>query len=101
MFEFKDFVATNDKRDGQNRFTVTGKVWVPTPAYVPLLKKPHMRHKGGWELLHLEVQNKEGMPLQVVTEQTVTFEQDTCSPYDKLEIAHAEGSFFVAITCTE
>ncbi|MNO73440.1 hypothetical protein D3C76_644060 [compost metagenome] len=96
-----NFVAVNDKRPGQESFKVFGTVNVGHPGIEPLLVEPSIRHKGGWEVLNLELRDNGGIHLQVVTRKTVHFERAGGSAWQAVEINHPGGKSTIKIVTVE
>ncbi|HEK1690680.1 hypothetical protein PpSQ1_09200 [Pseudomonas putida] len=78
-------------------FEVQGTITVSHPGIEPVLVEPKIRHKGGWEVLQLKLEDKGGMNLQVLTKKQVVFSREGGSSWKRLEIVHAEGSQMVEI----
>ncbi|WP_085621476.1 MULTISPECIES: hypothetical protein [unclassified Pseudomonas] len=87
-----NLVAINDIANGEQVFRVHGTVTVGCPAIEPVLVEPKGRHKGGWEVLELQLQDSDAITPQVVTEKTVVFERAGGTGWNTVEIIHAGGS---------
>ena len=85
------FVAFNDTRPGHESFTVFGRVTVPHPGVVPVLFRPDLRHRGGWEVLQLKFEQLEGVHPQVVTEKLVHFSEPRINNWSRVEISSDNG----------
>lgn len=68
MATIANLVAINDIANGEQVFRVHGTVMVGCPAIEPVLVEPKVRHKGGWEVLELQLQDSGAITPQVVTE---------------------------------
>ncbi|MBK4988629.1 hypothetical protein [Pseudomonas sp. S36] len=97
MAKCTDFVAYNQTAAGEQTFRVHGTVTVPSPAFEPVLVEPEVRHRGNWEVLHLELVDTGVVANAVLTEKTVEFLRDGACPFSQVEIIHSEGSFKVEI----
>lgn len=87
-----NLVAVNDIAHGKQVFRVHGTVTVTTPAIEPLLVEPKLRHRGGWEVLELQLQDSGAITPQVVTEKTVVFERAGGTGWKTVEVIHAGDS---------
>ena len=92
MATIANLVAINDIANGEQVFRVHGTVTVGCPAIEPVLVEPKVRHKGGWEVLELQLQDSGAITPQVVTEKTVVFERAGGTPWKTVEIIHGDGS---------
>lgn len=97
MSTLKDFVAYNQTAGGQTSFRVHGVVTVPSPAWEPVLIVPEIRHRGGWEVLHLNLVDTGVIANSVMTEKTVEYLHEGPCISNLLEIIHADGSMFIDI----
>ncbi|MBA1189175.1 hypothetical protein G7Z99_08940 [Pseudomonas entomophila] len=95
--ETPTFVAFNDTRPGHESFSVFGRVTVPHAGIVPVLSRPAVRHRGGWEVLHLTFERLEGIHPQVVTEQLVQFAEPGLNSWSRLEISSEKGTQWMPI----
>lgn len=92
MATIANLVAINDIANGEQVFRVHGTVTVGCPAIEPVLVEPKIRHKGGWEVLELQLQDSGAITPQVVTEKTVVFERAGGTPWKTVEIIHGDVS---------
>jgi hypothetical protein len=95
--ESPTFVAFNDTRPGQERFTVVGRVTVPHPGLVPILSKPSIRHRGGWEVLHLTFEDRGGIHSQALTEKLVHFTEPGLNRWSRVEISSETGTQWLPV----
>ncbi|WP_449430513.1 hypothetical protein [Pseudomonas putida] len=100
-FNVDNFVAINDKRPGQESFRVFGTVTVPNPGIEASLLQPEARHKGGWEVLNLELVDTYTNALTVMAQKTVSFERAGGSPWEFVEINHPGGESRIKIVTVE
>ncbi len=89
MVNITNLVAINDIANGEQVFRVHGTVMVASPAIEPVLVEPRIRHRGGWEVLELQLLDSGAIAPQVLTEKTVTFERAGGTHWKMLEITHA------------
>ncbi|MGY4524913.1 hypothetical protein [Pseudomonas sp. UBA4617] len=89
MSNIANLVAINDTVNGEQVFSVHGTVMVASPAIEPVLVEPRIRHRGGWEVLELQLLDSGAIAPQVLTEKTVTFERAGGTRWKMLEITHA------------
>lgn len=89
--DINNFVAINDKRPGKEAFRVFGTVTVANPGIEPKLSIPSPRHRGGWEVLRLELIEPDSPSMAVMTTKPVAFEKPGTSPWSELEIQGCEG----------
>ncbi|MBA1191654.1 hypothetical protein G7007_02095 [Pseudomonas entomophila] len=95
------FIAFNDTRPDHECFTLFGRVTVPHPGIVPILSRPTIRHKGGWEVLHLTFEQLEGVHPQVVTEKLVHFTEPGLNSWSRVEISSEKGTQWMPILTRE
>ncbi|AGN83495.1 MULTISPECIES: hypothetical protein [Pseudomonas] len=89
--DIDNFVAINDKRPGKEAFRVFGTVTVANPGIEPVLSTPSPRHRGGWEVLRLDLIEPDSPSMAVMTTKPVAYEQAGISPWTDLEIQGCEG----------
>lgn len=89
--DINNFVAINDKRPGQEAFRVYGTLQLANPGIEPVLSEPARRHRGGWEVLKLDLVQSDQPTLAVVTTKQVAFERAGTSSWTTLEIQGCEG----------
>ncbi|MBV4489179.1 hypothetical protein [Pseudomonas oryzicola] len=89
MATIANLVAINDIANGEHIFKVHGTVTVASPAIEPVLVEPQVRHRGGWEVLELQLLDSGAIAPQVLTKKTVTFERAGGTRWKMLEITHA------------
>ncbi|WP_410951437.1 hypothetical protein [Pseudomonas sp. S1(2024)] len=87
-----NLVAINDIAHGKQVFRVHGTVTVASPAIEPVLVEPKLRHRGGWEVLELQLLDSGAITPQVLTEKTVAFERAGGTGWKTVEIIHTDGS---------
>ncbi|RCL29537.1 hypothetical protein C6A77_00115 [Pseudomonas sp. AFG_SD02_1510_Pfu_092] len=92
MATITNLVAINDIANGEQVFRVHGTVTVNNPAIEPVLVEPKIRHRGGWEVLELQLLDSGGIAPQVLTDKTVLFERAGGTGWKTLEVIHADGS---------
>jgi len=92
MATITNLVAVNDITHGKKVFRVHGTVTVATPAIEPVLVEPKIRHRGGWEVLELQLKDTGAIAMQVLTEKAVMFERVGGTHWKSLEIVQADGS---------
>ncbi|MFJ2525247.1 hypothetical protein ACIOWB_19140 [Pseudomonas capeferrum] len=98
MSKIENLYAYNSEVPGEPVcFEVQGTVTVAHPGIEPVLVAPKIRHKGGWEVLQLKLEDKGGINLQVLTQKPVLFRREGGTSWKRLEIIHAEGSQMVEI----
>ncbi|EJT83401.1 hypothetical protein PPS11_36385 [Pseudomonas putida S11] len=68
-----NLVAINDIAHGKQVFRVHGTVTVASPAIEPVLVEPKLRHRGGWEVLELQLLDSGAITPQVLTEKNRGF----------------------------
>ncbi|WDY58031.1 hypothetical protein [Pseudomonas sp. PSKL.D1] len=101
MINIDNFIAINDKRNGQNSFKVFGTVMVSNPAITPALSEPTFRHRGGWEVLNLDLRDEGGFAPQVLTSKSVYFERAGGTHWGTVEINHPGGTSHLKIITIE
>ncbi|MDF0733405.1 hypothetical protein P0Y43_22170 [Pseudomonas entomophila] len=101
MINLDNFIAINDKRPGQNRFKVFGTVTVATPSVTPVLVEPAIRHKGGWEVLRLTLEDDGDVTLQALTEKPVYFERAGGTSWTQVEVDFPGGQHKLPIVTVE
>ncbi|WP_406820422.1 hypothetical protein ACJA3S_25630 [Pseudomonas sp. KnCO4] len=89
MATIANLVAINDIVNGERTFKVHCTVTVVSPAIEPVLVEPKIRHRGGWEVLELQLLDSGAIAPQVLTEKTVTFERAGGTHWKMLEITCA------------
>ena len=89
MATIANLVAINDIVNGERTFKVHCTVTVVSPAIEPVLVDPKIRHRGGWEVLELQLLDSGSIAPQVLTEKTVTFERAGGTNWKMLEITCA------------
>ncbi|WP_144169950.1 hypothetical protein [Pseudomonas sp. Kh13] len=92
MATIANLVAINDIANGKQVFRVHGTVTVGCPAIEPVLVEPKVRHRGGWEVLELQLLDSGAITPQVLTEKTVVFERAGGTPWKTVQIIHADSS---------
>ena len=92
MAVINNLVAINDIAGGEKAFRVHCTVTVANPAIEPVLVEPQIRHRGGWEVLELQLKDTGAITMQVLTEKTVKFERVGGTHWKSLEIVQADGS---------
>lgn len=92
MTTITNLVALNDIAHGKKVFRVHCTVTVASPAIEPVLVEPRLRHRGGWEVLQLQLQDSGAITPQVLTEKTVVFERAGGTGWNTVEVIHAGGS---------
>jgi hypothetical protein len=98
MNTIKNLFAYNVDVPGEpTYFEVQGTVTVAHPGIEPVLVEPTVRHRGGWEVLQLQLVEKEGIHLQVVTEKNVFFKREGGTAWKSLEVIEPAGSQRVEI----
>ncbi|MDR2318169.1 MAG: hypothetical protein LBF06_17440 [Pseudomonas sp.] len=98
MNTIKNLIAYNNVVPGEPTcFEVQGTVTVAHPGIEPVLVEPKVRHRGGWEVLELQLVEKEGIALQVVTQKDVFFRREGGTSWKSLEVIGPAGSQRVEI----
>jgi len=92
MAVINNLVAINDIAGSEKAFRVHCTVTVANPAIEPVLVEPQIRHRGGWEVLELQLKDTGAITMQVLTEKTVMFERAGGTHWKSLEIVQADGS---------
>jgi len=92
MPEIANLVAINDIAGEKKTFRVHCTVTVANPAIEPVLVEPLRRHRGGWEVLELQLHDTGAVAMQMLTEKTVMFERAGGTHWKAVEIVHAGGS---------
>ncbi len=92
MAVINKLVAINDIAGIEKAFRVYCTVTVANPAIEPVLVEPKTRHKGGWEVLELQLKDTGAITMQVLTEKIVMFERVGGTRWKSLEIIQADGS---------
>jgi hypothetical protein len=93
--DINSFTAINDTRPGKECFRVFGTVTVAHPGLEPVLTQPKIRHKGGWEVLTLDLVQHEGPNLAVEAQRPVVFERPGATSWKMLEIQGCEGRLMI------
>jgi hypothetical protein len=98
MNTIKNLIAYNNDVPGEpTYFEVQGTVTVAHPGIEPVLVEPKVRHRGGWEVLELQLMKKEGFFTQVVTQKNVCFRREGGTSWKSLEVIEPAGSQRVQI----
>ncbi|MBA6118543.1 hypothetical protein JET76_14220 [Pseudomonas putida] len=98
MNTIKNVYAYNDEVPGEPTcFEVQGTVTVAHPGIEPVLVEPKVRHRAGWEVLELKLQDNGAIAPQVVTEKPVLFRREGACTWKQLEIIQPGGSQMVDI----
>jgi len=98
MSKIENLYAYNLEVPGQPTcFEVQGTVTVAHPGIEPVLVEPKIRHRGGWEVLQLNLEDKGGANLQVLTEKPVFYRRECASSWKRLEIIQPDGPQIVEI----
>ncbi|MGJ7547374.1 hypothetical protein [Pseudomonas alloputida] len=98
MNTIKNLVAYNSDVPGEpTYFEVRGTVTVAHTGIEPVLVEPKFRNRGGWEVLELQLVEKEGIALQVVTQKDVLFRREGGTSWKYLEVIEPAGSQRVEI----
>lgn len=98
MNTIENLIAYNTDAPGEpTYFEVQGTVTVAHPGIEPVLVEPKVRHRGGWEVLELQLVEREGIALQVVTQKDVFFRREGGTSWKSLEVIEPAGSQKVEI----
>jgi hypothetical protein len=98
MNTIKNLFAYNVDVPGEpTYFEVQGTVTVAHSGIEPVLVEPEFRHRGGWEVLELNLLDKGGVSLPALTEKRVLFRREGGTAWKSLEIIEPEGSQQVEI----